>query len=268
MDFELPLRNEISNKGTYGRILNIAGSNYMPGAAYLSSISALASGCGYVFLASEERVIDAVAAQTQNVVFLPIKDIEKHLKTADVLLIGCGISTSAKAERIFKNTIKQVPQIPVVVDADGLNILAEWEEPILPEKIILTPHVKEASRLLNVETEKIVCDMETSAKEISTKYKCTTVLKSEITIVCSKDLKIYKLDKPNSALAKAGSGDVLSGIIAGLSAQGLDEFNSAKTGVYLHSLAGKLAKNDLTEYGVLASDTIRYIPYAFKKLLN
>lgn len=72
MDYELPLRNENSNKGTFGRVLNVAGSDYMPGAAYLSSVSALAAGCGYVFLASEERVINAVAAQTQNVVFAPL----------------------------------------------------------------------------------------------------------------------------------------------------------------------------------------------------
>ena len=267
MDYEIPLRNEISNKGTYGKVLNIAGSDYMPGAAILSSLAALTTGCGYVFLASTERVIDAAAAQTQNVVFAPLKDIEKHLKTSDVLLIGCGISTSDNAKRIFKNTLEKA-DIPTVIDADGLNILSETETIKLPAKTILTPHAKEAGRLLKVDIEKILCDMETSAKEISQKYNCTTVLKSEKTIISSKDFQIYTLDKPNSALAKAGSGDVLAGIISGLLAQGLDEFTSAKTGVYLHSIAGSLAKNDLTEFGVLASDTIRYIPYAFKKLLN
>lgn len=268
MDYELPLRSEISNKGTFGRVINISGSDYMSGAAYLSSVSALTAGCGYVFLATEERVIDAVAAQTQNVVFAPLKDVEKLLLTADVLLIGCGLSTSARAERIFRNALKKAPNIPVIIDADGLNILAVVEDIALPEKLILTPHIKEASRLLGVELENIIADMEFYAKEISKKYNCTTVLKSSKTIVCSKDLEIYKLEKENSALAKAGSGDVLSGIITGLRAQGLDDFNSAKTGVYLHSLSGEFAKNDLTEYGVLASDLIRYIPYAFKKLLT
>lgn len=268
MDFELPLRSENSNKGTFGRVLNIAGSDYMPGAAYLSSVSALKAGCGYVFLATEERVINAVSAQTQNVVFAPLGDIDNLLKTADVLLIGCGISTSKKAEKIFTETMKSVPDIPVVIDADGLNILAGLENPNLPGKLILTPHIKEASRLLKIETEKISADMEFYAREISEKYNCTTVLKSSETVVCGKDLNIYRNTKQNSALAKAGSGDVLSGIISGLLAQGMDEFNAAKTGVYIHSLAGEYAKNDLTEFAVLANDQIRYISCAFKKLLN
>lgn len=268
MDYELPLRSELANKGTFGKVLNIAGSDYMPGAAYLSSISALTSGCGYVFLASEERVINAVAAQTQNIVFVPLTDIETHLNTADVILIGCGISTSKKAETIFKDTLKQMPDIPIVIDADGLNILAEWDEPKLPSKVILTPHVKEASRLLDVGVDRIIANMEFFAKELSQKYNCTTVLKSSETIVCSKDLEIYHNTKRNSALAKAGSGDVLAGIIAGLLAQGLDEFNASKTGVHIHRLAGEYAKNDLTEFAVLANDQIRYISNAFKKLLN
>lgn len=268
MDYELPLRTETANKGTFGRVLNISGSNYMPGAAYLSSVSALTSGCGYVFLVSEERVIDAVAAQTKNIVFAPLSDIDIHLKTADVLLIGCGLSTSQKAKNVFKDTLKTMPDIPTVIDADGLNILSEWDEPKLPSRLIITPHVKEASRLLKTNIDEISANPEFYAKKLSEKYHCTTVLKSSETFVCSPNFEIYHNEKRNSALAKAGSGDVLSGIIAGLLAQGLDEFNAAKTGVYIHRLAGEYAKNDLTEFAVLANDQIRYISYAFKKLLN
>ena len=146
--------------------------------------------------------------------------------------------------------------------------MAEADEIQLPEKLILTPHIKEASRLLHTASEKISADMEFFAKQLTEKFSCTTVLKSSETVVCGKDLTIYRNQKQNSALAKAGSGDVLAGIIAGLAAQGLDEFNAAKTGVYIHSLAGEYAKNNLTEYSVLADDQIRYISYAFKKLLN
>ena len=109
--------------------------------------------------------------------------------------------------------------------------------------------------------------MEYWAKEISKKYHCVTVLKSHNTVVCSKDLKIYVNNTGCSALAKAGSGDVLAGMISGLLAQKCDAFYAAKLGVYLHGLCGDLAKNDLTEYGVLASDQIRFIPYAIKTLL-
>lgn len=265
----MPVRIENSHKGTYGRILNVSGSDYMPGAAYLSSVAALTIGCGYVFLCTSERVINAVAAQTQNVVFSPLQDLTEQIESADVVLIGCGLSTSETAVEIFKETINNCKkEVPIVIDADGLNILAKVSDIKLPEKVILTPHPKEASRLLGTSVENILEDMEFYAKEISQKYNCVTVLKSHNTVVCSKDGDIYINKTGNSALAKAGSGDVLAGIIAGLMAQKCTPFYSAKLGVYLHGLSGDLAKNDLTQYGVLASDQIRYIPYAIKTLCN
>ena len=267
MDFKMPERQENSHKGTFGRVLNIAGSDYMPGAALLSSLSALKIGCGYVFLASTERVIDAVAAQTQNIVFAPIADIDNQLENADVLLIGCGLSTTKNAQDIFINAVQNVPNIPCVIDADGLNILSKLKGFKLPENVILTPHPKEAARLLDKPLIDIVADMSASAKAISEKYKCITVLKSHHTIVCSKDLEIYINNTGNSALAKAGSGDVLVGMIAGLLAQRCEAFYAAKLGVFLHGRCGDLAKNDLTEYGVLAHDLIRYIPDSIKTIL-
>jgi len=263
----MPFREENSHKGTFGRVLNIAGSDYMPGAAYLSSVSALTIGCGYVFLCSTERVISAVAAQTQNIVFCPVSDIVNQTANAEVLLIGCGLSTSDEAVEIFKTSITNIPDVPVLIDADGLNIIAKFGMPAKFSQLVLTPHPKEASRLLGVETEKILLNPKLYAKEISKKYNCVTVLKSHNTIVCSKELEIYINNTGCSALAKAGSGDVLSGIIAGLLAQKCEPFYAACLGVYIHGLAGDLAKNDLTEYGVLASDQIRYIPCAIKTIL-
>lgn len=263
----MPERQENSHKGTFGRVLNIAGSDYMPGAALLSSLSALKIGCGYVFLASTERVIDAVAAQTQNIVFAPIADIDNQLENADVLLIGCGLSTTKNAQDIFINAVQNVPNIPCVIDADGLNILSKLKGFKLHENVILTPHPKEAARLLDKPLNEILSDMSASAKAISEKYKCVTVLKSHHTIVCSKDLEIYINNTGNSALAKAGSGDVLAGMIAGLLAQRCEAFYAAKLGVFLHGRCGDLAKNDLTEYGVLAHDLIRYISDSIKTIL-
>ena len=127
--------------------------------------------------------------------------------------------------------------------------------------------LKEASRLLGgVEADKILADTEKFARQISEKYGCTTVLKSHETIICSKSGEIFKNFAPNSAIAKAGSGDVLSGVIVSLLAQGLDEFNSAKTGVKLHSLAGFAAKEKLGEYCVLPSDIVDFLPKAFKQM--
>ncbi len=267
MDFKMPERVQNSHKGTFGRVLNVSGSDYMPGAAVLSSLSALKIGCGYVFLCSTERVINAAAAQTQNIVFVPLNDLENQLERADVLLVGCGLSLSGEAEEIFERTFSSCRQIPTVIDADGLNLLSMKQDTKLPENVILTPHPKEASRLLSVGLDEILNNMEASAKEISQKYNCVTVLKSHRTVVCSKDKEIYTNNSGNSAMAKAGSGDVLAGMIAGLLAQKCEPYNAAKLGVYLHGVSGDLAKNDLTEYGVMAQDLVRYISNAIKTIL-
>lgn len=272
MDYKLPKlpkRSENSNKGTFGKVLNISGSEYMTGAGFLSSVSALKVGAGYVELASCERALNVVATLAPEVVLAPLSKIPELISNATVLLIGCGLSTSHTAKRIVKTVLPA--QIPTVVDADGLNILAESPEILHSAKndkiknLIFTPHPKEASRLLNCKLEDVLNDMENSAKKICEKYNCITVLKSHNTIV-SDGNKIYRNTTGNSALAKAGSGDVLAGIIAGLLAQKMTPFDASCLGVYIHGLAGDLAKNDLTAYGVLASDTVRYIPNALKIL--
>ena len=265
--FRMPKRQENSHKGTFGRVLNISGSDFMSGAAGLSSLAALTTGCGMVVLCSTQKVINTIAAQTKDIVFAPLTDLIKQLKNANILLVGCGLSTSPEAELIFSKLLEQKINIPTIIDADGLNILSKLNLKWLPDNLILTPHPKEAARLLDTDTEELLTDLEFYAKVLSKKYNCITVLKSHNTIVCSKELEIYINNTGNSALAKAGSGDILSGIIAGLMAQSMEPFEAAKLGVYLHGLCGDLAKNDLTEYGVLASDLIRYIPKAIKTLI-
>lgn len=260
MDFKLPPREENSNKGNFGKILNISGSKYMWGAAYLSSLSALTIGAGFVALASEESVLGRIHAP--EIVLCPLSQIEEI--NATVILIGCGLSTGKDAIKVFNKVIPS--KLPTVIDADGLNILAQTDIK-LDKKTILTPHPKEASRLLGCTLDEVLNNMDQAAQKICEKYNCITVLKSHRTIVTDGE-KIYQNTTGNSALAKAGSGDVLAGMIAGLLAQGSTPYESSCLGVYLHGLAGDLAKNDLTEYGVLATDTIRYIPYAVKNFLT
>lgn len=264
---KLPERSENSNKGTFGKILNVSGSEYMTGAAYLSSVSALKIGAGYVELASHDNALKVTASLAPEIVLAPTDKIPEIIKNSTVLLIGCGLSTTNEAKNLFTNTIKLAKNIPTVIDADGLNILSE-NNIELPKNTILTPHPKEASRLLNCCLDEILSDMEKSAKKISEKYNCVTVLKSHKTIVTSQEGEIYYNNTGNSALAKAGSGDVLAGMIAGLLAQNMQTFEASVLGGYLHGLSGDLAKNDLTAYGVLATDTIRYIPYAIKNYLK
>lgn len=264
---KLPERSENSNKGTFGKILNVSGSEYMTGAAYLSSVSALKIGAGYVELASHDNALKVTASLAPEIVLAPTDKIPEIIKNSTVLLIGCGLSTTNEAKNLFKNTISLAKNLPTVIDADGLNILSK-NDIELPTNTILTPHPKEASRLLHCSLDEILSDMEKSAKKISEKYNCVTVLKSHKTIVTSKEGEIYYNHTGNSALAKAGSGDVLAGMIAGLLAQNMQIFEASILGVYLHGLSGDLAKNDLTAYGVLATDTIRYIPYAIKNYLK
>ena len=268
MDYKLPKRIENSNKSTYGRVLNIAGSDYMSGAAYLSSVSALKIGCGYCFLCSTERVIDAVAAQTQNIVFVPYSKLLENLKTADVVEIGCGLSQEPIAVEVFNTVIENIPQsTKLLIDADGLNILFKNPNKFMNRRlasVILTPHPKEASRLLGISLDEVLADVENSAKKISQKYNSTVVLKTHKSVVVSPKKDIYVNNTGNNCMAKAGSGDVLSGMISGLWAQGMDDFDAVVTGVYLHGLCGDLAKEKLTEYSVNADDLISFIPNAIR----
>lgn len=265
MECNLPERPEFSNKGTFGKILNIAGSEYYTGAAYLSSVSALKVGCGYVALATSPKVMTALQSMSPDIVYVPIIKVKEIIPDCDVVSIGCGLSVETSTKILFKSVLTTLSSLDktVIIDADGLNILSSMKKPSkLPENLIITPHPKEASRLLNVDVDKILKKPIDYAKKLSKKYSCTTVLKLHSTVVCSKDLEIYINDTGNSALAKAGSGDILTGMIAGLSAQKMSNFEAAQLGVYLHGLTGEIASSMLTEYSVLASDLLKYIPLA------
>lgn len=273
MDYKLPqfpARIENSNKSTYGKVLNVAGSDYMPGAAYLSSVSALKIGCGYCFLVSTERVIDAVAAQTSNVVFVSRKDVLNHISDCNVLEIGCGLSQNDDAVELFQTVIENLPKsLPLIIDADGLNILSKMPEFFTSksfEQVVFTPHPKEAARLLDCGLEEILENVEEAARKISKIYNGVTVLKTHRTVVVSPDGNIYRNSTGNNSMAKAGSGDVLAGMISGLIAQGMDIFDGAVLGVYLHGLSGDIAAENLTQYSVMAQNLIDYIPNAIKNI--
>ncbi len=269
MDFNLPPRKENSHKGTFGKVLNIAGSKYMPGAAFISSMAALKSGCGYVFLATAESVMNCGSWQTAPIVFVPRDDMMLHLKSAQTLLIGCGLGTDMAAAEIFNTVFSQKINIPTVIDADGLNLLAVNGAANLPEKLVLTPHPLEASRLLdNLPVEKILENTEIAAKMISQKYNCVTALKTHKTVVTASDGRVYHNATGNSAMAKAGSGDVLAGMMSAFLAQGVETFEAARLAVFAHGLAGDFARDELTAYCVMPADQINFIPKAFKYIEN
>lgn len=272
MDYKLPERVENSHKGTYGRVLNLAGSDYMPGAAYLSSVAALKIGCGYCFLCSTDRVIDAVAAQTQNIVFLPHSKLLENLESYDVVLVGCGLSQEEEYKKLLENLFLNLRKdVPLIVDADGLNIISKNPEMFIKHNFksaVFTPHPQEAARLLGCSLDEVLSDVKFAAQKITHKYNCTTVLKTHRTVVTSPDGRIYENNTGNNSMAKAGSGDVLAGMITGLIAQGKDLFEAACLGVYLHGLCGDIARKKLTEYSVMADDLISFLPDALKLYLK
>ena len=266
-DYKMPTREQDSNKGTFGKILNVAGSDNYIGAAYLSTYSAYKVGAGYVALASDTNVIKSVSQLLPEAVYMEIPYAYRRLNEFDVILIGCGIGKSFAAKNNFKFLINYFKdkEVPVVIDAGGLNILSEMHLS-LPVNTIITPHPMEAARLLVKDIDEVLSDLEGSALELCEKYNCITVLKNHRTIICDKS-NMFINEHGNSALAKAGTGDVLAGIITGLLAQKVEPFEAAKLGVYLHSRAGEIASEDLTEYSVMASDIPKYLPSAIKELL-
>lgn len=266
----LPKRPENSHKGTFGHVLNVAGSGFYSGAAYFSSIAPLKVGCGKVTLASAETVLKTVSALSPDIILMPIEKFKKEtLNNIQAISIGCGLSQEKEAVELFKKVLKVIEKtaIPTVIDADGLNILSKLKNPILPENTILTPHPTELSRLMGVKTENILQQPEFWVVKCSEKYKCTTVLKLHKTLISDFNGNFYENKTGNSGLSHGGSGDVLCGMISGFLAQGMKPFEACTLAVYLHGLTGEIASKDLTEYSTLASDLIKYIPNAIKTLL-
>ena len=268
--FKMPARNKLSNKGTFGKVLNVSGCKNYIGAPYLSTLGILKIGAGLAALASYDNIIAAVSSMLPEAVYYSHTQAYKNINKFNILLMGCGLGQTSFSKKIFNRFIKAAYDlnIPSVIDADGLNILSSTKNNILkmPQKLIITPHPMEASRLLQMDLDVILSDLHGAAKMLSDKYNCVVVLKSYNTVICQKD-KIYLFEQANSALAKGGTGDVLAGIIAGLLAQGMEPFEASKLGVYLHSRSGKIASDNLTEYSVLASDLLKYLPDAIAEIL-
>lgn len=277
----LPKRPKDSYKGTFGHVLNIAGSGTYTGAAYFSSISSLKSGCGLTTLASVETVIRAVSALTPDVILMEleetrdkkispraIKQLEPILDKYQAISLGCGLSTTKDTINFFEKLINILKKLrtPVIIDADGLNILSGFENIVLPQNTVLTPHPKELSKLMGINTEDVLLQPEFWVKKCCEKYDCITVLKLHKTLV-SDNNNFYINNTGNSALSHGGSGDILCGMISGFLAQGLNCFDASVLSVYLHGRAAVIVSKDLTEYSTLSSDLINYIPKAIKSII-
>lgn len=278
----IPPRPEDSHKGTFGHVLNIAGSGFYTGAAYFSSISALKVGCGRVTLASSETCCKTVSNLAPDIILKPLKETKEktiHPQEAktikaisdrfNVISVGCGLSRNNETIKFLKELIKELNKCdyPIIFDADALSIIGKEKIEKLPENTILTPHPKELSKLMGIGIDNILKQPEFWTKECCEKYDCTTVLKTHKTIVADNKGKFYVNNTGNTALSHGGSGDVLCGMISGFLAQGLNCFEASVLAVYLHGKTAEIASEELTEYSTLSSDLLKYIPSAIKSIL-
>lgn len=279
----LPKRSDYSNKGSYGTVINIAGSLMYSGASYLSSIASLKVGAGLVRLATTTNVIPIVASHSPDITFIDLgespeytipKDsykILKEVKEPNAYSIGCGLSLNNNTQNFVLNFLKNNidNQTPIIIDADGINALSySSKNVVLPLNSIITPHPLELSRLIKVPVDEIQSNRVKYAWETSQEFDCIVLLKGHDSVIAIPNGQIFVNETGNSSLSKGGSGDVLTGMIAGFAAQGLKLEDATCLGVYLHGVAGEIAASIQTEYSVLSSNLVNYIPSAIKTLLS
>ena len=255
------LRNSESHKGDFGHVLVVAGNIGFGGAALLSSKAAIKIGAGVVSLATRSEHLQAALSFAPEVMTKPVdsgQSLENYLDSPTVICLGPGLGKDYWSEQMIYKSLENTHKnkTPILIDADGLNLLPEFSKKLpLPKKIVLTPHLGEAARLLNTSVEKVKKNSVSAAKRISNKYNSVVVLKSHETLICKKD-KIYICDKGNPGMATAGMGDVLSGMISGLIAQKLSLFEAACLGVDLHARAGDIYSEKNNQQSLLPTDII------------
>lgn len=285
--FNIKKRKRDSHKGDYGRLLIIAGSAAMSGAAYLSSEAALLSGAGLVTLAIPKSLNAVMQRKIIEAMTLALPETEQHtlakaafkkimpfLKKADCVLIGPGLSDNSQTQDLIRCLIKSI-KLPMVIDADALNALSGHLS-ILSynrntgssayQQIVITPHPGEMARLFGDSSDFVNKNKKDVAKKFSSEYNVTTVLKGYKTAVVSPGKDLYINRTGNPGMATAGCGDVLSGIIAALLASGMEAFKAARLGVYIHGLSGDIAAKQTGEISLRARDLLRFLPEAFKKV--
>ena len=281
----LPKRREDARKGDFGKLLIVGGTVGYTGAPYLAASAAVHSGCGLVYLGVPQGIWRVEAAKCVSAMPFPLSDeggllceasyggIVEKLQRCDVLALGCGLGRSESIDRLVARLLDFAPQ-PIVLDADGLNALAGQLDVLDARRgriTILTPHEAEFARLLDVPVSKITNGDRTAlASAFAIRHGCVLVLKGHETVIALPSGEVLVNDLcGGSALSKGGSGDVLTGLIASLLAQGASARDAAVCGVYLHARAGDLLAEQKTSYCVTPSDLITQgFPLAFRSLLS
>ncbi|MBP5597438.1 MAG: NAD(P)H-hydrate dehydratase [Pseudobutyrivibrio sp.] len=262
----LPKRKPTANKGSCGKILIIGGSENIYGALYLSAKAALTAGAGLTKVFTHKNNIESIRQSIPEAMFYGYEGFEEDkliesIDWADVILMGPGLSTGKIPEEIV-TTVLEKATVPLIIDADGINICANKKEALIKyakdNPVIITPHLKEMERLTDIPVKDINYDMESIAYNFSLKTGITVVLKNFTTVIAAKE-KIFYSTSGNEALATPGSGDVLAGIITSFVAQGFKVEDCGAIGAFFHGLCGKLISQDVGIKSLLASDIIEGI---------
>lgn len=271
----LPKRLPDSNKGTFGRLLCICGSKNMPGAAFYCIAAASRCGVGLIQSVIPEDIYSITASKISESLFYPIcNDFEKAWDTinsllprATAVLVGCGMGWNKFTQKIVYKLLKE-SSVPLVIDADGINVISENIDILKEAKsdVILTPHIKEMSRLLGESTDYVSKNKFEIAKNFSKKYNLTLVLKDSKTVISDVNGHLYLNSTGNESMAKGGSGDVLAGIIGSLAAQGVSALNSAIISVFIHGRSGDICKEKLSSFSVIPTDIINNLSEVFLEL--
>ena len=279
----LPARSLSANKGTFGKVLVVAGSVNYIGAAYLACSAAMRVGAGLVTLATPASLQPVLASKLVETTYLPLPEAapgELSPQAAEVirgeagnyntLLIGCGLGQSESVTGLVNSILLEgkasLPQ--TIIDADALNILAktpEWWKKLKGDAI-LTPHPGEMARLLNTTVEKVQADRVRVAEKAASDWGKTVVFKGACTVIVSPNGQTEISPLANPGLASAGTGDVLAGAIAGMAAQGLAPTDAAVSGVYIHGEAGEAVSERIGDAGMIASDLLPELPVVIKRL--
>jgi NAD(P)H-hydrate epimerase len=276
-------RKPDSHKGNFGHIFILAGSARLSGAGVLCAASAMRLGAGLVTLGIPKSLNKTIIKiKPKEVMTLPLPEtkegtlslsayqkIEEFIKNIDVLVIGPGLGQNKSTQSLARKIVSNI-KIPMLSDADGLNALVGHLDILRAtgnrqQATVLTPHPGEMARLLGTSIAKVQRNRKEIAKRFTQDYKVTVVLKGHNTVVADYRGNLYINRTGNPGMATAGSGDVLTGMIAAFLGQGLNAFEASKFAVYLHGLAGDLAAKEKTQLGMIASDIIEKIPEAIKR---
>lgn len=259
-----PNRRRNTHKGTYGTAQIIAGSERYIGAAALAAEAALKSGCGYVKLNTPQKNRTVLAAKLPQVIFNEAVDL-----STECIAIGCGCGVSEELYNTVAALLKSYDGT-LMIDADGLNTISKFGINILNDKkckVVVTPHIKEFSRLTNLTVDNIISNPIKHATDFANKYGVTVLLKNAVSVLTD-GKRVVLCQKGNSALAKGGCGDMLAGYACGTVARGVDAFNAVAVASYTLGLAAEICSEERTEYCVTSKDLIKNLHLSVRRLTD